>query len=138
MRDSLSLATLVSPQMPIMLESSAALAMSLFSESGDTVCGERDWYQYCTKPLGIVKHSHSIGINLEDVFVECRIDTNDVAHLMEDFKLKGTHWPIEMDPVEIVQKQDLGVSLSSITGFTSLGRLSNLDDDHVTAKRRRG
>ena len=98
--DCCSLSSLVSPQQPIMLESSAHIAIKRFRESGVTVC-KRENIQ---KPILFLKMNatYRIGIDREDVLIEGRVDTDDVPHLMINFQLQWCHGRIEMDAVEVM------------------------------------
>ena len=78
--------------------------------------------------------TYGIGIDLEDILVECRVDPNDISHLVIDLQLERAHGSIKVDTVEILKEQHLGISLSSITRFRSFGRFANLDDDNVAAQ----
>lgn len=75
--------------------------------------------------------THSICINHEDVFVKCRINPNDVSHLMINLQLHRRHRGVEMHSVEVVKEQNLRVSLASVTGLGSLTRLPDLDNDDI-------
>ena len=68
-------------------------------------------------PYRDAQTAHRISIYLEDVLVEGGVNANDVAHLVVDLQLEGTHGGIKVDAVEVLQEQDLGVSLASIARF---------------------
>jgi len=135
-KDSFSLATLVSPQIPMIAESSAVQAIMRFNESGVTLCGmtasldvKTRIYQ-CSSCI-----THGVSVNLEDVLVKRWVDTDDIPHLMVDFQLEWVHGGVKVNSVEIVQQQDLRITLSSVSRLASLGRLADLDDDHVSEAR---
>jgi hypothetical protein len=48
-----------------------------------------------------------------------------------DLELERVHRSIKVDSVEVVQEQNLGISLSSVPGFASFGRFTDFDNDHV-------
>ncbi len=50
---------------------------------------------------------------------------------MEDLKLQRVHGRIEVYSIEVVKKQDLRISLSSVPRFAAFGWLTDLDYDHV-------
>ena len=81
--------------------------------------------------------THGVSIDLEDVLVERRIDTDNVSHLMVDLQLERVHRGVKVNSVEVVQKQDLGITFPSISRLAALGRLADLDNDHVAMRRSR-
>ena len=46
--------------------------------------------------------THSISVDLEDVFVKSRIDANDIPHLVIDLELQRRHGSVEVDSVEVL------------------------------------
>ena len=114
----------------MMLESSDVHATNLFKESGVTVCRKTSVRnQFARNPK-----AYSIGINSEDVLVERRVDTDDIAHLVVDLELKWAHWRIEMDTVEVLHQENLTVTLATVTGLRALCGLPDLDHDDVPDK----
>ena len=81
--------------------------------------------------------TYSIGIHHEDVLVECRVDTDDVPHLMIDFEFQRGHGFVEVDMVEILQQEDLRVSLAAITWLVALAGLADFDHHNVSENRLR-
>lgn len=110
----------------MILESSDAQAMRRFNESGSTVCHQR------ALTLG-VSMTHRISVDLENVLVEGRIDSNNVSHLVIDFQLQRRHGRVKVDSVEVLQEQDLRITFSSVSWFIGFGRFSDLDDNDVSA-----
>ena len=47
--------------------------------------------------------THRIRINLENILVKGRINTDYIAHLMEDLELQRIHRCIEVHSVEVVK-----------------------------------
>ena len=80
--------------------------------------------------------THGIGIDLEEVLVEGRVDSDDVPHLMVNLEFQGSHGSVEVNSVEVSKEEDLRVSLSSVSRLRPFRRLSNLDDDHVAVSGR--
>ena len=75
--------------------------------------------------------TYSIGIHCEDVLVECRVNTDDIAHLMVNLELKRRHRSVEVHPVQVLHDENLTITLSTITRFRALGGLSDLDNNDV-------
>jgi len=48
-----------------------------------------------------------------------------------DFELERVHRSIKVDSVEVVQEQNLRISLSSVPGLASFGRFTDFNNDHV-------
>jgi hypothetical protein len=127
-RDSRSFSSLVSPQIPMIFESSAVHEIIRLSDSGVTV-----WMSAPASLVDRVASAYGIGINLEDVFVESGIDPNDIPHLMVDFQLQWRHGSIKVNSIQELQQQDLRISFSSITSLGSiLTGFSDLDHYHVS------
>lgn len=59
--------------------------------------------------------THGVRIDLEYVLVEGRIDADDVPHLMVDLQFQWRHGCVKVDSVEVLQEEDLRISLSSVT-----------------------
>ena len=122
-----SLSNFVSPQIPMMLESSAVHATRRFSESGVTV-----YREISVIPLTVhYRHTYRIGVDSEDVLIEGWVNTNDIPHLMIDLELERSHSSVEMNPVEVLHDQNLTVTLSTVTGLGAFCRLPNFDHDNV-------
>lgn len=117
--------------MPMILESSAADATNRFKDSGVTVC--KMMRQYCSFKGGR-RGNHRISIHGEDVLVKCRVYTNNVPHLMIYLELQRRHGSIEVDTVQIVHKENLTISFTTITRLRALRGFANFDDDHVAAE----
>lgn len=115
--DSRSFSNLVSPQIPIISESSDVHAIIRFSESGSTVY----------RSAATQRNTYSIRIHLEDILVERRVDPNDVPHLVIDLQLERAHRRFKVDPVEVLQKQDLRVPLAPVPRLVGFGRFADLD-----------
>ena len=64
-------------------------------------------------------------------FVELRIDSDDVLDLMIHLQLERVHLRIEVHSVQESHRQDLRISLSSISGSGSFGRSSTFSDDNI-------
>ena len=79
--------------------------------------------------------THCIGINSEDIFVEGRVDTDDVAHLVVDLQLEWRHGGVKVHAVEVLHEEDLTVTLATVTRLRPLSRLADLHDDDVPARR---
>ena len=97
----------------MILESSDAQLIIRFKESSSTVCK-------CESPSRaprLKKVAHGIGVDLEDILVECRVNSDDVPHLMVDLELQRRHGRVEVNSIEVLQKQDLRVSFTSVSGF---------------------
>ena len=77
------------------------------------------------------KMHYRIGIHGEDVFIKRRINANNISHLVVNLQLQRRHWHIEMDTIEVMQQEDLRVSLSTIARFRSFSGFTDLGDDHV-------
>ena len=116
----------------MILESSAAHATKRFSESGVTVWRATVRIQHTNHHIC---STYCISVDSEDVLVEGRVDTDDVAHLVIDFQLEWTHRRIKVDPVEILKQEDLTVTLATVAWLCALRRLADFDDDDVPGAR---
>lgn len=65
----------------------------------------------------MVEHTDSIGIDHENVFVEGRVDSNNISHLVINLQLHRRHWCIKVDTVEVVKEKDLRVTFTTIAGL---------------------
>ena len=99
------MSSLVSPQMPIILESSTVRATRRFSESGETLCKNR--FSMHSLIAEMLKSSHRIGIDRKDILIKRRIDSNDIAHLMINFEFQRVHRSVKVYAVEVVHQEDL-------------------------------
>jgi hypothetical protein len=128
-QDPSSFSSFVSPQTPMILESSAAVATSRFKESEFTDCQ----IVFINNPLLMMTFlAHRISIYCENVFIECWINPNNVPHLMIYLQLQGRHGSVEMDSVQIVQQKDLAIALATVAWFRAFCWLADLNDDHVS------
>ena len=84
-QESSSFLSRVSPQIPIILESSAAEATRRFRDSGVTVCGVAN---ISAGLYNATKLRHRICVDGEDVFIKGRVNANHVAHLVIDFQFQ--------------------------------------------------
>ena len=87
-----------------------AAATSLFSDWGVTTCNVRT-LAAIYRSMG---DTHGIGIDSKDVLIECRVNPNDIAHLVVYLQFKGCHRRIEMHTVEVLHEQNLTVTLPSV------------------------
>jgi hypothetical protein len=78
----------------MILESSAVHEIIRFNDSGITVCSS------ASSHVSVQILAYGIGINLEDVFVESGIDTNNIPHLMIDLQFQWRHGSIEVNSIE--------------------------------------
>jgi hypothetical protein len=70
---------------------------------------------------------------LENILVKRRVDPNDIPHLVIDLQLEGRHGRIKVHAVEVLQEQDLRITLASVARLGRFGGLADLDDDEVSA-----
>ena len=79
----------------MILESSAVHDINRLSDSGVTVC-------MSAQALGVKKDAiaYGIGIDLENIFVESRINTTDVPHLMVDLQFQWRHGSIKVNSIQ--------------------------------------
>lgn len=84
-QESSSFLSRVSPQIPIILESSAAEATRRLRDSGVTVCGVTG---IRASPYNTTKLHYRICVNGEDVFIKGRVNANHIAHLVIDFQFQ--------------------------------------------------
>lgn len=75
--------------------------------------------------------THRIGIHSEDVLVECRINSDNVPHLMINLELQRGHRCVEVNFVQIAHQQDLTVTFPSIAGFRPLSRFADFHYNDV-------
>ena len=76
---------------------------------------------------------YRIGVHHEDVLVEGGVDSDDIAHLVVNFELEGIHWGIEVDSVEVVEEQDLRVTLATVARALAFTRPADFDNHHISA-----
>jgi hypothetical protein len=74
-----------------------------------------------------------IGIYFENVFVECRINPDNILHLMVNLQLQRQYRSVGMDSIQIVEQENLTVVLPKIARFRPLCCVPGLDSDHVSA-----
>lgn len=124
-----SLSNLVSPQTAITCASSEVTATKRLSDSGVTV-----W-----EPSGSVGtrrkdriESYCIGIHHEDILIESWVDSDDVAHLVVDLKLEGIHRGVKVDSVEVVEEQDLRVTLATVAWALAFTRSADFYNHHIS------
>ena len=120
----------VSPQIPIILESSAAEETNRFSDSGVTDYSVHQSPSHQTQK----KQTHRVCIDRKDVLIKRGIDPNHVPHLMKDFEFQRRHGRIKVHSVEVMHQQNLTVPFTAIARLGALRGFANLDDDHVTRK----
>ena len=78
--------------------------------------------------------TYCIGVYCEDILIESGVNTNDIPHLMIDLQFQRRHGRVEVYAVKVVQKEDLTVTLATVTGLRPLSRLADLDRDDVSAE----
>lgn len=59
--------------------------------------------------------THGVSVDSKNVLVECGVDANDIAHLVVYLEFQGGHCRIEVHTVEVLHKQNLTVTLPSVT-----------------------
>ena len=58
-----------------------------------------------------MRSAHRVGINSKDILVEGGVNTDDISHLMIDFRFQRGHRGIEVDVVQIVHRHNLTVTV---------------------------
>ena len=77
--------------------------------------------------------AHRICVHHEDVLVEGGVDSDDVAHLVVNFELKGIHRGVKVNSVKVMKKQDLRVTLAAVARALTFTRSTNFDNHHIPA-----
>jgi len=77
--------------------------------------------------------THRIGVDHEDVLVEGGVDPDDVAHLVVNFELEGIHWGIEVNSIEVMEEQDLRITLATVAWALALTGPADFDNHHISA-----
>ncbi len=76
---------------------------------------------------------YRICVHHEDVLVEGGVNSDDVAHLVVNFELEGIHRGVEVDSVEVMEKQDLRVTLASVARPLAFTGSADFDNYHISA-----
>src|SRR6267154_4726131 len=98
-QESSSFLSRVSPQIPMILESSAAEATRRLRDPTVTVCETTIVSQDpCVK---MILH-YCISVDGEDIFIKGGVNADDVAHLVIDLQFQRRHRAVKMNAVEIV------------------------------------
>ena len=89
------------------------------------------------KPIQRVRFNSRIRIHHENVLIEGGVNSNDITHLMVDLKFQRRHGCIEMDTVEVMQEEELGITLAAIARSGAFSGFADFDYDHVTVVARK-
>jgi hypothetical protein len=75
--------------------------------------------------------TYRIGIHHENILVERRVNADDIPHLMVNLEFERAHRRIKVHTVQVMEQQDLGVTLPTITGLLGLSGLAGFDDNNI-------
>lgn len=122
----------VSPQIPMILESSATDATRRFTESGVTVYNGTLSVSHGSKQDKMQHKTYSVRIDSKDILIKGWIYPNDIPHLVVNLELQRRHRAVEVDLVEVRHEKDLTVTFSAVTRLLTFARLADFNDHHVS------
>lgn len=76
---------------------------------------------------------HRISVHHENVLVEGGVDSDDIAHLVVNFELEGIHRGVEVDSIQVMQEQDLRVTLATVARALAFTGSADFDNHHISA-----
>ena len=79
----------------------------------------------CHETVESIGLDHGIGVDHEHVLVKLRVHTDDVVDLVEHFQFKRVHLGAVVDTVEEAHKQDLRVTLTTVTRPSEIVSIDN-------------
>src|SRR5882762_5739397 len=98
-QESSSFLSRVSPQIPMILESSAAEATRRLRDPGVTVCEATIVSQ---GPYVKMMAHYCISVNGENIFIKGGVNADDVTHLVIDLQFQRRHRAVKMNAIEIM------------------------------------